>query len=121
MARASSSDCPATLRVMVGCEPGVSNVLPPFGDATPDTYTKCNDRPTPGQQPERGQLFLHAAPVGQQAGDRTGRGQELGDVYVLVWGVRHLHVARAVHDAGYIPETDKQAHVRAIGDASYGR
>src|SRR5918993_965444 len=110
MARANSSGCSATLRVMVGCEPGVSKVLPPFGNATPDTYTKCTYWPTPGQQPEREPLFLHAAPVGQQAGDRGGRGQELGDAYVLVWGVRHLYVARAVHHAWHVPETDKQAH-----------
>src|SRR5918993_4900518 len=120
MARANSSGCSATLRVMVGCEPGVSKVLPPFGHATPATSTKCTDGPSPGQEPERESLLLNAAPIGQQAGDRGGRDQKLGDAYVLVGGVRHVHGPCTVHHARHVAEADKEAHIRAVGDAFYG-
>ena len=65
-------------------------------------------------------LHFHAAPVGQEAGDRAGRGQKIRDAYVLVGGVRHVHVARAVHHAGHPAEADEEAHVRAVGDALDG-
>src|SRR5215211_152173 len=66
-------------------------------------------------------VFVHAAPVGKETGDGAGCGQKLGYAYVLVRGVRHSCVARAVHYAGHISEADEEPHVRAVGDAFYGR
>src|SRR5918997_3771213 len=121
MARTNPSDCSATLRLTVGCEPGLPKVLLSFCHATLATATKCTEGPAPGQHPEREQLLVHAAPAGEEAGDGAGRGQEVGYAYVLVGGVRQPHVARAVHDAGHPAEVDKEAHVRAVGNAFDGR
>ena len=64
--------------------------------------------------------IVHAAPVDEEAGDRSGRGQKLGDADVLVRGVRHVHVPGAVHHARHAPEVYKDAHVGTVGDAFHG-
>src|ERR671917_765023 len=121
MARASSSGCSAALRVMVGCAPGVSKV-PPNTQLRSQRLRvkKCTDRPTPEQGPHHKPLPLLVAPVRKQAGDGLRCGEQIGDAYVLVWGVGDLHVAGAVHHARYPAEADEEPHVRAVGDALDG-